>query len=89
MAIDLTKLAKSNYSSEWKILRSALIDPSGLFREESNVSAYELNSSGLIQCFLQLFGSASSQDKTVKVQMKAAKLHAARLAIIRESIPTS
>ena len=54
MAIDLTKLAKSNYSSEWKILRSALI-----------------------QWFLQLFEPASNQDKTIKVQMKAAKLHAA------------
>ena len=56
--------------------------------EESNVSAYELNSSGLIQCFLKLFGSAASQDKTAKVQKKAAKLHAARLAIIKEALPT-
>merc|ERR1719228_2962843 len=85
----IKKQAKSNSSSEWKeILRSALIDLSLLLAEESNVSAYELNSSGLIQCFLKLFGSATSQDKTVKVQKKAAKLHAARLAIIRESLPT-
>ena len=42
----------------------------------------------IIQWFLQLFGPASSQDKTVKTQMKAAKLHAARLAVNRESLPT-
>ena len=76
----IKKQAKSNSNSEWKeILRAALGDLSELLDEESNVSAYELNSSGLIQCFLKLFGSAASQDKTAKVQKKAAKLHAARL----------
>jgi len=85
----IKKQAKSNSSSDWKeILRSALGDLSELLNEESNVSAYELNSSGLIQCFLKLFGSATSQDKTMKVQKKAAKLHAARLAIIKEALPT-
>merc|ERR1719470_197107 len=86
----IKKQAKSNSSSEWKeVLRSALADLSELLHEESNVSAYELNSSGLIQCFLKLFGSATSQDKTMKVQKKAAKLHAARLAIIKEALPTA
>ena len=38
---------------------------------ESNVSAHEMSSSGIIQLFLQLFGHASSQDKTVKTQTKS------------------
>ena len=88
--VAIKKQAKSNSSSEWKeVLKSALYDLSKLLQEETNVSAYELNSSGLIQCFLKLFGSAASQDKTLKVQKKAAKLHAARLAVIREGLSTN
>merc|ERR1719410_610144 len=86
----IKKQAKSNSCNEWKeVLKSALSDLSTLLLEETNVSAYELNSSGLIQCFLKLFGSAASQDKTLKVQKKAAKLHAARLAVIREGLSTN
>ena len=86
----IKKQAKSNSCSEWKeVLKSALSDLSTLLLDETNVSAYELNSSGLIQCFLKLFGSATNQDKTVKVQKKAAKLHAARLQVIRDSLPTN
>ena len=86
----IKKQAKCNSSPEWKeLLKSALVELSTLLQDESNVSAYELNSSGLIQCFLKLFGSATSQDKTVKVQKKAAKLHAARLSVIREGLSTN
>ena len=85
----IKKQAKNSSSSEWKeVLRSALGELSTLLQDESSVSAYELNSSGLIQCFLKLFGSASYQDKAGKVQRKAAKLHSARLAVIRDSLPT-
>merc|ERR1719500_2700086 len=85
----IKKQAKNSSCSEWKdVLKTALSELSTLLQDESNVSAYELNSSGLNQCFLKLFGSATSQDKTVKVQKKAAKLHAARLAIIKEALPT-
>ena len=86
----IKKQAKSNSSNEWKeMLKAALSDLSEVLRDESNVSAYELNSSGLIQCFLKLFGSATNQDKPVQVQKKAAKLHAARLSVIREFLPTT
>ena len=55
----------SKFSSEWKeMLRSALTDLSWLHQGKSNISAYELNSSGLMLRFLKLFGSVPSQNKT-------------------------
>ena len=74
---------------EWReLLRSALGELSALMRDDSSVSAYELNSSGLIQCFLKLFGTAGGAEKG-KAGRKARRLHEARLALIRESIPAA
>ena len=57
--------AKSHSSPEWReVLSRALCDLSNLLAEEGNVSAYELNSSGLIQCFLKLFSSRSSAGQS-------------------------
>merc|ERR1719410_2340444 len=88
----IKKQAKSNSCSEWKeLLGSALRELSLLLQDDSAVSAYELNSSGLIQCCLKLFGSATAQqDKGGRVvARKAAKMHAARLAVIRENLATA
>ena len=54
-----TQEPKGEYKVDFNI-------PEGDLRE-SNISAYELNNSGQIQCFLKLLGSATSQGKTVKV----------------------
>ena len=79
--------AKCHSGPEWKeLLARALSNLSHLLAEESNVSAYELNSSGLIQCFLKLFGSRSSAGQG-RLQKKAAKLHAARLKVIKACLP--
>ena len=88
----IKKQAKSHSCSEWKeLLGSALRELSLLLQDDSAVSAYELNSSGLIQCCLKLFGSATAQqDKGGRVvARKAAKMHAARLAVIRENLATA
>merc|ERR1719266_419589 len=59
----IKKQAKSHSCSEWKeLLGSALRELSLLLQDDSAVSAYELNSSGLIQCCLKLFGSATAQQ---------------------------
>ena len=59
------------------MLKSALHDLSKLLHEETNVSAYELNSSGLIQCFLKLFGSRSSagQGRSVGFVLISLKIY--------------
>ena len=45
----IKKQAKSNSSTEWKdLLKTALSELSLLLEDESNVSAYELNSSGRV-----------------------------------------
>merc|ERR1719228_2653639 len=83
----IKKQAKSNSSQEWRdILKKALSDLSLFLAEESNVSAYELNSSGLIQCFLKLFSSRSSAGQS-RLQRRAAKLHAERLTVIKACLP--
>merc|ERR1719410_1026044 len=80
--------AKSHSSPEWReMLSRALCDLSNLLAEEGNVSAYELNSSGLIQCFLKLFSSRSSAAGQSRLQRRAAKLHAERLTVIKACLP--
>ena len=45
-------------SGEWReLLSAALGDLASLLEDDTAVSAYELNSSGLIQCLLKLFGN--------------------------------
>ena len=44
------------------MLSHALNELSVLLKDDNNVSAYELNSSGLVQCFLKLFGSAVANN---------------------------
>jgi len=59
----IRKQAKSNSSHEWReMLSHALNELSVLLKDDNNVSAYELNSSGLVQCFLKLFGSAVTNN---------------------------
>ena len=54
----------SKYSSEWKeILRFGLTNLGCLHQKESNISAYDLGSSGLMLCFLKLFGYVLNQNK--------------------------
>jgi len=89
----IKKQAKCNSNPEWQeLLRSSLSDLGNLLVDDSTVSAYELNSSGLIQCFLKLFGTNVATDKNekeTKMQRRATKLHASRLALIREVMPVS
>ena len=50
----------SSSQTEWRIiLTSALDELAGILTTESNVSAYELHSSGLIQALLKLFSSTT------------------------------
>ena len=79
--------AKSHSNPEWKeMLGRALQHLSSLLAEETSVSAYELNSSGLIQCFLKLFGSRAGAGGG-RLQRKAAKLHLARLEVVKSCLP--
>lgn len=81
------KQAKNSSGNEWKEgLSSALLELSELLKDDSSVSAYELNSSGLIQCFLKLYGTAVGPEKS-KYQKKAKRHLEARLAVIRETLP--
>ena len=83
----IRKQAKSSSNTEWRdLLRSSLTELSALLQEESSVSAYELNSSGLIQCLLKLFGSTAAAGGSSKYQKKARRLHEARLAVIRQAV---
>jgi E3 ubiquitin-protein ligase HECTD1 len=49
---------------EWReLLSAALSDLASLLDDDTAVSAYELNSSGLIQCLLKLFGNPAVLGK--------------------------
>ena len=58
----IKKQAATN--GEWReLLRAALADLASLLNDDTCVSAYELNSSGLIQCLLKLFGNPAVLGK--------------------------
>lgn len=70
--------AKAHRAPEWReLLAGALAELAGLLAEEASVSAYELHSSGLIQCFLKLFGSRSSagQGRSVGFVLISLKIY--------------
>ena len=85
----------SSSQTEWRIiLTSALDELAGILTTESNVSAYELHSSGLIQALLKLFSSTtgllslqnsswpSSSEKTRT--KKLTKLQRQRVQVFRK-----
>ena len=83
----IKKQSASNSSPEWReLLVNSLNQLSNLLQDDSSVSAYELNSSGLIQCFLKVFGCHVPGPDKARFAKKARRLHAARLAVIREAL---
>ena len=70
------------------LLCSGLADLSTLLQEDENtISAYELYSSGLIQCFLKLFSSTgiTSSDPTLSTKQQR-KLYEKRMAVCRTAL---
>jgi len=85
------KQAKSSSSTDWREqLTTALVNLSNLLRDDNTLSAYELNSSGLIQCLLKLFSSVScpAGEGRGRVQRTAQRLQVARMNVIRDVLPT-
>jgi len=58
-------------SGEWReLLSAALGDLASLLEDDTAVSAYELNSSGLIQCLLKLFGNPAVLGECTFLELK-------------------